>query len=74
MTYLDEMKKLNADGVIFHSIFAEPENEDFKDIYCEYTIKEMEQINTFPKSARTYYRIIDGRKAFIPELECFLKL
>lgn len=59
-----EMLEKEADGVIFHPICVE--NIDiFKTMHCEYTLSEIDNIKTFPKSGRSYYKLINGKKVLL---------
>lgn len=65
MNYIkQEMIDKGADGVIFHPIFTSNE-EIFKKIICEYTIDTIDDVSQIPKSGRTYYKIIDGKKILL---------
>ena len=64
MNIVDEMIKLNADGVVFHPVGAMG-LDIFARAHCEYTLEEMKSVKAIPKSCRTYYRIIDGKKEII---------
>lgn len=59
-----EMINNGADGVIFHPI-CQPNTDIFKRVICEYTIDEIDTIGAIPKSGRSYYKIIDGKKIII---------
>ena len=59
-----EMINRGADGVIFHPICAK--NIDiFKNMHCEYTLNEIDNIKAFPKSGRSYYKLINGKKILL---------
>lgn len=60
----EEMVKLGADGVIFHPILMKG-IDIFTKIHCEYTLDEIENVKSIPKSARTYYKLVDGKKVII---------
>lgn len=62
MNYIhEEMIKLGADGVIFHGIGIEGK-DIFTHAICEYTLDNIEFISGVPKSSRTYYKLINGKK------------
>jgi len=64
---LEEALKLGADGVIFHPIFRT--EEDVLSGKCEIhsirTIKDLEKNEAYPKSGRTYYKLVDGKKTSV---------
>ena len=64
MTILEEMIEVGADGVVFHSILQHPSNVKCE-IYKEYTFEEYKNVTAFPKSGRTYYRIVNGKREWI---------
>lgn len=53
-----------ADGVVFHPICFEF-FDIFKTAICEYTLDEIDTINAIPESARSYYKIVDGKKILL---------
>ena len=60
---LDEMDKVDADGVDFVPIwfdirFPPP-------IICSYTKEECKDVKAYPKSKRMYWKMIDGKKIYI---------
>lgn len=55
-TIYEEMVRMNADIVRFHPIFNESK------IISEYTLTEVKELKSYPKSGRTYYRIVHGIK------------
>ena len=61
---LEKMNELNADGVDFVPIWG-----DYcpPPIYCSYTKEEWQHVKSYPKSARLYWKIIDGKKEYIKE-------
>lgn len=59
---LEEMNKVGADGVDFVPVFV---YGDIPQIICSYTKEELQHINYFPKSARRYWKMIDGEKKYI---------
>ena len=64
MNYLkEEMIKIGADGVIFHSLFTEG-LDVLKHSHREYTFDEInsDTVKFIPRSARTYYKLVDGKK------------
>lgn len=65
--YLEEAIKLKADGVIFHPIFSNLEDITNKRviIHCSYSIEQLKTERAYPRSGRTYYRIVDGVKVLI---------
>ena len=52
---------MGADGVIFHSIGAFGKDV-LKYGFEEYTLETIENAIAFPKSGRTYYKIVEGKK------------
>jgi len=64
MSIVDEMIRLNADGVVFHPIGAMG-LDIFTKAHCEYTLEEMKNVKAIPKSCRTYYRLVHGKKEII---------
>ena len=60
----DEMIKFQADGVIFHDLF-DGKDGIFKHIISEYTFEQVKNREAFPKSGRTYYKLVNGHKEFI---------
>ena len=60
---LEEMNKVDADGVDFVPLwfdkrFAPP-------IICSYTKEEWLNVQSYPKSGRMYWKMIDGKKKYI---------
>lgn len=65
MNYLyEEALKLNADGVIFHDLFYSAEDVLMgrASIITMRTTEELKTYTTYPKSGRTYYKFVDGKK------------
>jgi hypothetical protein len=61
---LQEMKEKEADGVIFHALF-DGKDGIFRNMICEYTIEQVKTVTAIPKSGRTYYKIVNGRRELI---------
>ena len=64
---LEEMIELNADGVIFHNLFVTEEyliNGKTK-IFADYSLEQVKNLTAYPKSNRTYYKIVDGKLEYI---------
>jgi hypothetical protein len=66
MNYLkEEMIKIGADGVIFHSIgFKIGDEEIPMKIFAEFTIDTIGSVKAFPRSSRTYYKLVNGKRVF----------
>lgn len=60
---LEEMNKVNADGVDFVPIWLDEKLPP--PIICSYTKEELKDVNAYPKSNRMYWRMIDGEKIYI---------
>ena len=54
-----EMKKLQADGVDFVPIWF---GEGVPTILCSYTKEEWKDVQAYPKSARMYWKMVNGKK------------
>lgn len=62
MNYIHrEMIIMGADGVIFHPIGMNNEQILMNPIQ-EHTLKSIESAKTFPRSGRSYYKIINGKR------------
>lgn len=62
MNYIhQEMITMGADGVVFHSIGAFGQDV-LKYGFEEYTLDTIESAVAFPKSGRSYYKLINGKK------------
>ena len=62
MNYIhQEMITMGADGVIFHGIGLSTEQILMNPIQ-EYTIEGIKSATIFPRCARSYYKIIDGKR------------
>ena len=57
----EEMIKIGADGVIFHPIFIR-DDDVFLHAEHEFTLETIQGQHIFPRSGRTYYKIINGIK------------
>lgn len=65
MNYIvEEMDKLDADGVDFYPICFERE-ESIKRVFLSKTRQQMIEEPTYPKSARLYWKMIEGRKVYL---------
>lgn len=63
---LEEMEKLEADGVDFVPILINP-LEASQNIHCSYSKEEWKQVKAYPKSGRLYWKVINGRKFYLIE-------
>lgn len=63
---LEEMEKLEADGVDFVPIMTNP-YDAFKNVLCSYSKEEWKEVRGYPKSGRLYWKIINGRKFYLIE-------
>lgn len=62
MNYIhQEMITMGADGVIFHAFDAFGQDV-LKYGFEEYTLDTIESAVAFPKSGRSYYKLINGKK------------
>ena len=64
---LEEMIELNADGVIFHNLFVTEEDliNGKTKIFADYSLEQFKNLTAYPKSNRTYYKIVDGKLEYI---------
>lgn len=63
---LEEAQALKADGVIFHPILLDKNPSSiFKNAIAFYPIGKLNEVTAYPKSDRTYYRLIDGKVCII---------
>lgn len=61
---LEEMIKLNADGVDFVSIVSD--NPLGPEVYCSYSREKwIASDRSYPKTGRRYWNMIDGKKVYI---------
>jgi hypothetical protein len=61
---LEEALKLGADGVIFHPINLRGKDavlDGMCEIHCIKTIEDLKKDTSYPKSDRTYYKLVDGK-------------
>lgn len=58
----DEMDRVGADGVDFIPIFYDLK---IAPVICSYTKEEWKHQNSYPKSNRRYWKIVDGNKEYI---------
>jgi len=67
---LEEMNKLGADVVMFHKI---THSDEFmiSGTFGYYTREQVEngELNAYPKSGRTYYKLVDGQRVKIENVE-----
>lgn len=64
MDYISkEMNKLGADGVDFVPVWFDKRFSP--PIICSYTKEEWKHIQSYPKSDRMYWRMIDGKKEYV---------
>lgn len=61
---VDEMDSLGADGVDYVPIFTTPDMPN-KNIILSRTREEELASDSYPKSGRLYWKIIDGQKVYI---------
>ena len=64
---LREMKRLNADGVEFISLFANF-LKPYK-MFADMTFKQVKETETFLKTNRRYYKLVNGKKEYIEYTE-----
>lgn len=60
---LEEMNKVNADGVDFVPIWFDETVP--MPIICSYTKEEFKNVEAYPKSNRVYWKMIDGKKKYV---------
>lgn len=60
--YLDKMDELNADGVDFMPIWF---GEGVPPIIASYNKEEFKNVKAIPKTNYKYWKMIDGKKAYI---------
>ena len=62
--YLEQMIKLDADGIDFYPIFT-PIDEIPNNIIASYTKEQIENGIATPKTDYFYYKIVNGKKTYI---------
>lgn len=68
---LKQMDELKADGVDFVSFGFK---ENIPQIYCSYSRKEFDNIEIIPKSNYRFWKMINGTKTYIEQLNTLTKL
>lgn len=65
---LDEALALKADGVIFHPILADRSQLSIlRNAISFCPIDKLSEMTAYPKSGRSYYRLIDGKISIVEE-------
>lgn len=69
MYHYEEMIRLNADGIDFYSLSNSLHNWSKFPYIASYTKEQFEYIRVIPKTPYRFWKMINGKKIYLDELE-----